>query len=151
MTPSQRRVTVMLLSSCVIATAGVMAWAVIDRGNGTTVRPDELSALIDRADRVVVRQDPLQGRATLFESRQRGDLNALKQAARVVRPEEDFHCMCLGRPAIELYAGDARIGRITHHHGVSLRCDLWKTDAPLADREAMLRWFDERGIREPRA
>jgi len=39
---------------------------------------------------------------------------------------------------------------VTNHHGLSIRCSLWDSDARITDTEKWLCWFDERGIAEPR-
>jgi hypothetical protein len=116
-----------------------------------TVRPDELATLIDRSDKVVILGSPMSGAPVLYESKERQDLDALKWATRVSVPDEDVHCLCLGSPAIDLYSRGQRIGRITNHHAKLLRCELWKSDAPLLDSEAFLKWFDDRKIAGPRA
>jgi hypothetical protein len=116
------------------------------------VRPDELARLIDRADKLVVIDNGFDvGRTVLFESSERGDLDALKAAFRVERPDHFVHCMCDGTPAIILSAGGEEIGKITNHHAKLIRCsNLWRSDAPLVDPEALLRWFDDRKIPAPR-
>lgn len=118
---------------------------------GGPVKPEELANLIDRADRIVILESPMAKAPVLYESTARQDLDALKAALRVLVPEDPLHCMCIGAPAIELYSKGKRIESITNHHGRFLRCGLWMSDAPIADSEAFLKWFDERGIVGPRA
>jgi hypothetical protein len=77
------------------------------------------------------------------------DLQAL-QAVLAVRDGGDFVCRCAGELAIGLHgADDRRLAVIGLHHGVSIRWDVWGSDALLVDGEALLRWLDEHGIPEP--
>src|SRR5262249_30888903 len=111
----------------------------------------DLARLIDRADRVVVSNTPRDKAKVLYESADRKDLDALKKALKVTNPDRPLHCMCDGTPAIDLYAKGERIGRLTNHHALLVRSDLWKSDARLADPEPLLRWFDDRKVPGPRA
>jgi hypothetical protein len=114
------------------------------------VKPEDLARLIDRADKVVVSDTPREKAKVLYESADRKDLDSLKAALKVAIPERPVHCMCDGTPAIDLYAKGERIGRLTNHHALLVRCDLWKSDARLADPEPLLRWFDARKVPGPR-
>lgn len=114
------------------------------------VSPEGLTALIRDANRVVVTESPLQDAKKLFESRERKDLNALSKALVVIKPDEWFHCMCIGTPAIYLYKDEKLLAQITNHHGQSVRCSLWGSDAAIADTETWLKWFDDRKIDQPR-
>lgn len=69
----------------------------------------------------------------------------------VEQPTRQFHCMCLGAPAIELWVGTRRRATIGVHHGRSVRVEGWWSDAPLCDGEGLLRWLDGLGVREPLA
>jgi hypothetical protein len=138
----------------VVLVAGLMAVVAIaviaSRVRSRPVQPEELAKLIDRADRIVILQEPLEGSAVLYQSSERRDLDTLKAAISVERPERYMHCMCSGTPAIELYADGKKIGQITNHHAKLIRCSLWQSDAPLTDVGAFLRWFDDRDIPGPR-
>lgn len=114
------------------------------------VSPAELARLIDKADKLVVLESPRQGAKVLFESTERSDLDALKSALKVERPERFLHCMCDGTPAFFLYAKGEKIAQITNHHAKVIRCNLWGGDATLLDAEALLKWFDARKIPGPR-
>lgn len=114
------------------------------------VVPEHLTALIGDADRVVVTDTPMQDAKKLFESRDRKDIDALSKALVVVKPDEWFHCMCIGTPAIHLYKDDKVLAQITNHHGQSVRCSLWSSDARIWDTEKWLKWFDDREIDGPR-
>jgi hypothetical protein len=119
--------------------------------------PLELAQLIDRADKVVVSGDTFSadndGSSILFESSNRQDLDALRNALQVERPKGNvvWTCLCSGYPAIFLYDHGKQIGRITYHHGKTIRCHaLWASDATIIDVETSLKWFDDRKIPEPR-
>lgn len=119
--------------------------------------PVELAQLIDRADKLVVSGNTFSadndGSSILFVSVDRKDLDALRYALEVKRPRKDmvFCCLCSGYPAIFLYDHGKQIGRITYHHGKTIRCHaLWASDATIVDAEPSLKWFDERNIPEPR-
>jgi hypothetical protein len=114
--------------------------------------PEDLAELIDRAEKLVVLQEPFDGAEVLFESSERSDLDALKSSLRVERPQPNHyvHCKCDGTPAILFYANGQVIGQLTNHHAKFVRCSLWKSDAYLLDAEAFLKWFDERNILGPR-
>ena len=114
------------------------------------VSPENLTALIIDSDRVVVTESPMQDAKKLFESRERKDLEDLTKALVVTKPVEWFHCMCIGTPAIYLYKDDKLLAQISNHHGQSVRCSLWGSDAPVADVEKWLKWFDDRKIKGPR-
>lgn len=114
------------------------------------VDPSMLSQLIEKADRVIVRESPWVDSKILFESKNRADLVALKQSLIVEKPMDWFHCRCDGTPAIYIYSSDGEVVQVTNHHGLSIRCSLWDSDARIIDIEKWLSWFDERGISEPR-
>lgn len=69
----------------------------------------------------------------------------------VEQPVQAFHCMCLGYPAIELWAGNKLRATVGVHHGASVRVQDWWSDAPLRDGEGLLRWLDGLGVRGPLA
>jgi hypothetical protein len=115
------------------------------------VDPQQLLQLIDRADRLVVRECPVADARVLFESRRREDLDDLKQSLLIVVPAPRFHCMCIGSPSIDLFAGSKHIARLTNHHGTSIRWSGWESDTLLADSTKWLDWFSRRGMDGPRA
>jgi hypothetical protein len=59
--------------------------------------------------------------------------------------------MCLGHPALELWAGDTLRATVGVHHGLSVRVHGWWSDAPLRDGEGLLRWLADRGVGGPLA
>jgi hypothetical protein len=117
-----------------------------------TVQPEQLTRLIDRADRVAVFgsyfiEDETEA---LYQSAARRDLDELKVALRTTRPPEFRHCLCMGTTRILLYRRGRQIGSISNQHCKHLRCSLWISDAPIADVQAFLGWFDRRQIKWPR-
>ncbi len=58
--------------------------------------------------------------------------------------------MCDGTPAIRLYRGTNEMALVTNHHGRSIRCSLWSSDAIVGKPEPWLQWFDARKTMEPR-
>lgn len=77
------------------------------------------------------------------------DAAGVAERLAVVQPGGQFHCMCLGHPAIELWDGDRRRVTIGVHHGKSVRVDGWWSDAALRDGEGLLRWLADRGVAGP--
>ena len=117
------------------------------------VVPSDLTSLIGQADRLVVLESPTKDAQVLFTSTDRKDIAELASAAVVIAPEpgKGFHCMCIGSPAIRLFRNGKEYGQFTNHHGSSIRCSIWSSDAEVQDREKWLKWFDTRGIPDPRA
>jgi hypothetical protein len=147
-----RRAILLVVASLLILAAAIVAprrKSAVGAGGGA-VRPEDLAGLIDGADKLVVLRSPREGSPILYESSDRRDLDALKAALRVERPDEHLHCMCDGSPAITLYIKGEQVGQITNHHGLVVRCNLWDSDAPIADAQAFLKWFDARNIPGPR-
>ena len=64
-------------------------------------------------------------------------------------PSEDFHCMCLGDYAIELFAGSKLKSTIGFHHGVSIRFNLWTGDAVLKYPDELLELLSDLGLTAP--
>ncbi|MFC1498878.1 hypothetical protein ACFLS1_10480, partial [Verrucomicrobiota bacterium] len=60
------------------------------------------------------------------------------------------HCMCLGWPTLEFYAGDRVIARVGMHHGRSIRWAKWKWDADLKNNVALLDWLAANGAPQPK-
>jgi len=117
------------------------------------VRPEELAQLIDKADRVVVRdwsEETRKRDKVLYESKERADIDALGRAVSLRVPEDWTHCMCLGSVEVTLYTGENLLGSFTNQHTRNIRCSLWQSDAELADPEAFVSWFDARNMTGPR-
>ena len=114
------------------------------------VEPAKLAALIKEADKIVVSDSLMEGAKVLFTSTAPQDIAEFNNALTVEPPKEWFHCMCIGTPAVRLYRGDTELALVTNHHGLSVRCSLWSSDAMLKDPEKWLQWFDARKMTEPR-
>jgi hypothetical protein len=138
-----------LLLFSIVIIAAIIGVVVVDEVS-RPVDPKDIARLINRADKIVILQEPSDDSVVLFESSDRRDLDELKEAIRVERPTQFMHCECDGTPAIFLYAKGRKIGQITNHHGKLIRCNLWDSDAILMDTEAFLQWFDARNIPGPR-
>lgn len=121
-----------------------------DKKDEHPVEPAKLAALIKQANKIVVSDSPMKDAKVLFTSTASKDISAFNDALTVLPPKEWFHCMCVGTPAIRLYRGDTELALVTSHHGRSVRCSLWTSDAMLKDPEKWLQWFDARKMPEPR-
>ncbi len=113
---------------------------------------DELLAPVTRVR--VLSAGMLDGKAMqgplLFEASAPEQLAALRARLAIVEDPKRFgHCMCLGSPTIELYEGAKLRAAIGLHHGLLIRWDGWKHDAPLADSLALLRWMASLGAGGP--
>lgn len=128
----------------------MMSWEMGAEKDERPIDPGRLTTLINEANHIVVKESPLENSKLLFESTTRKDLDALSKALVVIKPEQSFHCMCIGTEALYLYKDKKLLATVTNHHGQSVRCSLWKSDAPLADIENWLKWFDDRKIDTPR-
>jgi hypothetical protein len=76
-------------------------------------------------------------------------VRAVHDALRVVEGEPDFHCMCLGDLAIELWASDGTSIALGFHHAKSLRHHTWTSDARLVDGSALPRLLAAHGASSP--
>jgi hypothetical protein len=114
------------------------------------VDPAQLVKIIGEADKIVVTEGPLADAKMVYTSSSRKDILEFRDALTVIRPKQWFHCMCLGAPAIRLYRGDKELVLISSHHGRSVRCSLWTSDAEVSDQEKWVSWFDVRGMPELR-
>lgn len=121
-----------------------------DKEANRPVKPEQLTKTILKANRIVVLQSPRNGSRELFASEKRADIESFAAAVEVAKPRSGFHCMCDGTPAVHLYDGEKLLVSLTNHHGRSVRCSMWRSDAMLKDAEKWLKWFDDRKIRGPR-
>jgi hypothetical protein len=110
----------------------------------------QLTTDIKKANRIVVREEPMRDSKILFKSNSRKDIEDLIESININENHEKFHCMCLGSPAIYLYNGNKLINIISNHHGISIRTNNWNSDAKISDIEKWLHWFDSRNITSPR-
>jgi hypothetical protein len=138
--------TVLALTLLVLFTACHAA----DKKDEHPVEPAKLAALIKQADKIVVSDSPMKDAKVLFTSTAPKDIAEFNDALTVAPPKGWFHCMCIGTPAVRLYRGDTELALVTNHHGRSVRCSLWTSDAMLKDPEKWLLWFDARKMPEPR-
>ena len=121
-----------------------------DKKDERPVESAKLAALIEQADKIVVSESPMKDAKVLFSSTAPKDIAEFNDALTVLPPKGWFHCMCIGTPAVRLYRGDTELALVTNHHGRSIRCSLWTSDAMLKDPEKWLLWFDARKMAEPR-
>ncbi len=121
-----------------------------DQKDERPVEPAKLAALIKQADKIVVSDSPMENAKTLFSSTAPKDIAEFNDALTLAPPKGWFHCMCIGTTAVRLYRGDTELALVTNHHGQSVRCSLWSSDAMLKNAEKWLQWFDARKMPEPR-
>ena len=121
-----------------------------DKKDERPVEPAKLTALVKQADKIVVFDSPMKDAKVLFTSTAPKDIAEFNDALTVLAPKEWFHCMCNGTPAVRFYRGDTELALVSNHHGRSVRCSLWTSDAMLKDPEKWLQWFDVRKMPEPR-
>jgi hypothetical protein len=114
-----------------------------------SVKPDELTKLIQQADKLVVYADEMQPGTVLYSSADRKDLDELN-AAIEIDPGGGVFCACIGKPGIRLLRQGKVIGYLTNQSGHAISTSLWAPDAVIRDREKWLHWFDARGIAGPR-
>ena len=114
------------------------------------VSPEQLTAIIGHANRMLVTESLSKDAKKLFESRERKDLDALLTALSVAKPDGWFRCMCVGTPAVYIYKDEELLAWVANHHGKSVRCSLWGSNARITDVETWLKWFDDRKIDGPR-
>ncbi len=141
------RRALLLFAFCVL---GLVLGYLATRVRQQTGAQADLVNLINRADKIVVKDHNVEGSPVLYESTDRNDLNALKDAIKIKLPEKELHCKCLGSASVYLYANGEKIGIISNQHSKNIRCNLWSTDVPIVDIESFLKWFDERKISGPR-
>jgi len=120
-------------------------------GKNVYVNPADLARVLDKADRIVVYADRIVHRdphKILYTTTDKADIESFKDAVSVRSPKhrEWFHCMCFGEEAVYIYRGKKELASLTSHHGKTIRCSLWLSDAEPADNEKWIRWFEERGM-----
>jgi hypothetical protein len=90
------------------------------------------------------------GTTVLLEESDPASVAAFRTALAIVEDPKMFgHCMCLGRPTVQLLAGDVVLATIGIHHGVGIRWAAWKYDAQLKDGQALRTWLALRGVPGP--
>ena len=119
---------------------------------GTDPRNAELAELLDRVDRVRVREGYMfrgqpTGSRVLLDTTDATALAALPAALGIDEDPDTFdHCACLGGPTLELYEAGTRVATLGIHHGKSIRWASWRHDALLSRPDALTSWLVENGI-----
>lgn len=118
---------------------------------------ERFDAVFDATDRVEVveldvAEEPGDRRGrqverVLYESSSAADVEALRAALRA-KPQDGI-CACIASTEIHLYRGNERLATL-HYLGPTMKGDLWGADVELVSHEMLLRWFDARGLDEPR-
>ncbi|MGE3821268.1 MAG: tetratricopeptide repeat protein, partial [Isosphaeraceae bacterium] len=112
----------------------------------------ELDAALARADRVRVLEGGMfreraLGTEVLLDTSRRVEVDVIRDLFVVVEDPETFgHCLCLGGPTFEFYAGKEPLATLASHHGGSIRWPRWKHDARLRDPDRLRDWFQAHGI-----
>lgn len=124
-------------------------------GKKNTVDPADLARVLDKADRIAVydsKMKPVKNRTLLYSSTDRADIESFKDAVSVSPRTcgEWFHCMCFGEELVVMYKCKRKLASLTSHHGKTIRCSLWLSDAVPVDNEKWIRWFEERGMTQLR-
>jgi hypothetical protein len=118
------------------------------------VKPEELLALIDQADKIAVYDYADVYNARLLYSSMNAKVISGLKAAMAVAPaskaDEATLCMCISYPEIRLYRRQKELARFSLVTGIFVRTTIWSHQARIVDEEKMLRWFDARGIHGPR-
>jgi hypothetical protein len=114
-----------------------------------SVKPAQLTRLIQQADQLVVYAGDMQPDGILYSSSNRKDLDELNTAIEI-EPGGGMVCACIGQPGIRLMRQGKVIGYLLNQSGHAIRSSLWASDAVIKDQEKWLRWFDDRGIAGPR-
>jgi hypothetical protein len=150
MAPSQFVIGKLLACLVVTGVLGPLAPSyAADSPKDNLVNPAQLAALIKKADRIVVFEDTRKARK-LFSSTNRKDIEEFGVASAVVRPDGFFFCQCSGTLDVHLYRNGTELLSMTNHHGITVSCSLWLSDASLKDSQQWLAWFDARKMLVPR-
>jgi hypothetical protein len=112
------------------------------------VEPQQLYDLIVESDSMVIKESPMSNAQVLFKSTSLNDLRSFRESLILnkPKPEEYFHCMCTGTPAVYFYKNEKETVYLTNHHGKSIRCSLWSSDVAIANVDKWVKWFEEHGI-----
>ncbi len=122
------------------------------------VNPTELRVALSRSDKVIVfdgtpalyvdgGQAP---QPILYSSDSAKDIRELRDAFSVQTPDEWFMCACAPIVDVALFRNGQRIGLISIYEGIAVGFNDWDGNAWPIDQEKLLRWFDRRGVTEPR-
>lgn len=118
-----------------------------DELNPHPASPAELLAAVDRADKLVVYNYEIeaekQNQDILYSSSRLKDISELRQSLIIEPPKEWFRCACLPVLDIKLYRKGKEIGVVSLFGELTAEFSGWSGDVRIADREKLLRWFDE--------
>jgi len=113
---------------------------------------NNLLAAIEAADRVAVfRVSEMEHDKQVYSSSSVADLAALREAIHINLPKAWFRCACSPSPIIRLYQKGKILGSLEIYGGDDIHYSTWQGDAVIASPEPWFEWFDQRGIRWPRA
>ena len=130
--------------------AVLLALGAVPAAEAGPAAADSYDLLFDATDRVaVVEHDYDHDRVlTKYDSSSAADVESLRRALLATRV--DGVCGCIADLEIRLYRGNELLASVGYL-GSSVRGPLWKdASATLVSHEALLRWFEERGIDGPR-
>jgi hypothetical protein len=119
------------------------------RDPGRAPTQADLDAVIGEASSVVVRR--VGDDDVVCATEDAADLASLRESLRIEEDSEMGHCMCLGTVSFDFGRDEAEDGRITLHHGESLRWGRFFLNAPLVRPDSILDWLSEHGVPEVRA
>lgn len=130
--------------------------AVMEWMNSTAPQPTQaaLDSLMDQVRAVRVYKEGCHGDALLsndvvLEVDEPADIESLRVAMRIIDGPRG-HCMCFGRPTLEMLAADrSRLALLSIQHGHAIRWNHWADDASLIDGRLLLEWLAQRGVLEP--
>ena len=131
----------------------LLAWAVplIAAQKITPQVMTDLFAVIDQADEMVVYSEGFRRESVLYRSSNRKDFEALKSAISLKRGGGPFVCACVDGPEIALLKKNKEIAAVWNHEGTAIGSSVWGGDWDNTDPNRWLRWFDARGMKEPRS
>ncbi len=90
-------------------------------------------------------------KTTLLDTSDPAALESFRRCFAILENPETFgHCMCMGDPHIELYAGPELAATLGYHHGFAIRWEAWKNDAVLKQPDLLLDWLSAHGVDGPR-
>ena len=112
------------------------------------VEPQQLYDKIAESDSMVIQEAPVRNSKILYQSTSPEALRSFSECLVLnkPKPEDYFHCMCIGEPAVYFYKNGIETVHLTNHHGRSIRCSLWTSDVLIANVDQWVEWFDNHGI-----
>ena len=110
---------------------------------GRAATQTDLDSVVGAATSVAIR-GVLSSDEVLYETDDPSELVSLRHALRIEGPMG--HCMCLGTLAFMFSRDGEDLGRVTLHHGESLRWDPFFYNAPLVEPDPILDWLSAHGM-----